>query len=93
MFRSVLFLSLAFVGFASEDTMMKNMTSHCTMQCKVYFTVTFTNIPTGGKKLPKNIKYTLRDTLEEQGELHDTGALFPKTIKPTPRRFSDAGML
>ena len=82
------------VGFDNEDTMMSRMTGECTtILCHVVLTVSFTNLENDGKRLPKTIKYTIRDTSELQGELQDTAALFPKRPSAKPRKTMFPGML
>ena len=95
LFRSMFRPSSEIDGFDDEDTMMSNMTTACknkTERCHVLLTVSFTNLENDGKSLPKTIKYTIRDTSELPGELHDTTSLFPQPPSVTPRPMSFPGM-
>ena len=83
------------VGFDDEFTMISNMTKACTKDsdaCHAVLTVSFTNLENDGKRLPKTVKYTIRDTSEEPGELHETTALFPQPLSAKPREMVFPGM-
>ena len=82
-------------GFDDEYTMMRNITTACkkfTDICHVLLAVTFTNLENDGKSLPKTIKYTIRDTSELPGDLHETTVLFPQPPSLKPRAVKFPGM-
>ena len=74
--------------------MMTKMENECpdNGNCNVMIAVSFTNLPAGGKTLPTNIKYTIRDSSTERADMHDTTSLFPQRPTATPRAFKWTSM-
>ena len=74
------------VGFDDEKAMEEKIRQECVEAvCPVIGGAVFTNLPSGGDTLPKDITYKLRIRLRSYGEVSAIYAMMPIWKPPIPR--------
>ena len=85
-------IHLVLVGLDSESEMIHAIEAACVdMFCNIIGGVVFTNLPSDGKTLPKDIEYKVRIRLYSYGELSSMQTVLPYMKFQNPRKYEAGG--
>ena len=81
-------------GYPNEEAMIIDLEERCrnstrTDPCRVIGCIVFTDLPTDGSTLPKEIEYTIR--VVSSGEVRRTRKFFPHKMSSEMRKFEAGG--